>query len=274
MLWWNVKLKKGVPDTMEYSFLFWLLGTLSAICVGLGKGGLPVVALLSVPVLSLVMPTIAAASLLLPVYIVSDMFALYAYRRVFEKEVLKIGMIGMTIGIFVGWMTAHLVIDWMVTLFIGSIGFCFALMLLSNPRLKGKNSVSISHKKGYFWCSVAGFTSFISHNGGPPWQIFTLPLGLSKPVFVGTSVIAFSYCNLVKLIPYYFLGQINLDSLRITLFLAVPASIAVFVGYRVIKYIPEQLFFKIISYALLLVSIKLIWDGIIASWEGYSSILS
>ena len=73
---------------MQYDLLFWLLAVLAAIFVGLGKGGLPVVAVLGVPTLSLVMPTIAAASLLLPVYIVSDIFALYAYRRDYEKEVL------------------------------------------------------------------------------------------------------------------------------------------------------------------------------------------
>ncbi len=255
---------------MEYSFLFWALATLSAIFVGLGKGGLPVVAMLSVPVLSLVMPTISAASLLLPVYIVSDMFALFAYRRSFDKEVLKISLIGMTVGVLAGWMTAHVVIDWMITFFIGVVGFSFAFVLLFSGSFDGKRPSSMNEKRGYFWCILAGFTSFISHNGGPPWQIFTLPLGLSKSVFIGTSVIAFSYCNLIKLVPYYFLGQINLDSLKITLFLALPASVAVFAGVKAIKYIPEKLFFNIISYALLLVSIKLIWDGMYEGWTDYS----
>ena len=197
---------------MEYDLLFWFLATLSAIFVGLGKGGLPIVAMLAVPLLSLVMPTIAAASLLLPVYIVSDFFALRAYRRDFDKNILKIGMIGMTIGITFGWMTAHVVVDWMVTLFIGAIGVSFAINLLIKKKIEQKAFIPVNYKRGYFWSSVAGFTSFISHSGGPPWQIFTLPLGLRKTVFVGTSVIAFSYCNAIKLVPYYFLGQINIQS--------------------------------------------------------------
>ena len=251
---------------MEVNGLFWVLATFSAIFVGLGKGGLPVIAFLSVPVLSLVMPTITAASLLLPVYIVSDIFALIAYRRNFDKHILTIGMIGMTIGIVLGWMTAHVVIDWMVTLFIGVIGFTFALSLLMKRNFEQKNLNYENRKRGYFWCTVAGFTSFISHNGGPPWQIFTLPLGMSKSVFVGTTVIAFSYCNVIKLIPYYFLGQINLEGLRTTLYLAVPASVAVFLGVKLVKIIPEELFFKIVSYALLIISLKLIWDGLAAGW--------
>jgi hypothetical protein len=41
-----------------------------------------------------------------------------------------------------------------------------------------------------------------------------------------------------------------------------PASIAVFAGVRIVKVIPEPLFFKIVVWALLLISIKLIADGI------------
>ena len=117
-------------SNLEYDLVFWILAVLSSIFVGLGKGGLPVIALLSVPILSLVMPALAAASLLLPVYIISDIFALYAYRRDFDKKVLKIGVIGMTVGVIIGWLTAHIVIDWMVTMFIGIIGLTFSLSLL------------------------------------------------------------------------------------------------------------------------------------------------
>ena len=247
---------------MHYDFLFWLLAVLAAIFVGLGKGGLPVVAVLGVPTLSLVMPTITAASLLLPVYIVSDIFALYAYRRDYEKEVLKVSFVGMTIGVIIGWGTAHLLIEWVVTFLIGLMGSGFAFTLLWKRNESQGSIKSLSYKKGYFWCTIAGFTSFISHNGGPPWQIFTLPLRLSKTVFVGTSVIAFSYCNAIKLIPYYFLGQISIQSLKLAVFLMIPACIAVYSGVLIIKRIPEKLFFKIIAYALLIISIKLIWDGL------------
>ena len=95
---------------------------------------------------------------------------------------------------------------------------------------------------------------------------------LSKSVFVGTSVIAFSYCNAVKLVPYYFLGQINMENLRVTIYLIVPASIAVFFGVKLVRVIPEKLFFKVVSYALLFISLKLIWDGCYSGWTNCASI--
>ncbi len=247
---------------MEYNQIFWILATFSVIFIGLGKGGLPVVALLSVPTLSLIMPTIAAASLLLPIYIVSDFFALFAYRRDFNKDVLKIGILGMTLGVIIGWLTAHIMVEWVVTLCIGLMGVFFSLGLLFKNESRIKDPSTLNHYRGYFWSTITGFTSFISHSGGPPWQIFTLPLGLSKEVFVGTSVLAFTFCNAIKLVPYYFLGQINVDNFWVTIYLAGPASLAVFAGFKLVKIIPEKLFFKIVSYALLLISIKLVWDGL------------
>ena len=246
---------------MENSLIFWCLAVLASVFVGMGKGGLPVIAALAVPSMSLFMSPIAAAGLLLPVYIVSDIFALSAYRRDFDKSVLKIGIIGMTIGVVLGGLTAHIIIDWIVTALIGLISFLFALQQIFNQS-RDKTSHKINNKRGYFWCIVAGFTSFISHTGGPPWQIFVLPIGLKKSIFVGTSVIAFSYCNLIKLIPYIWLGQLNFTSFKMSLLLMVPASLAVFAGVKVVKIIPEPLFFKIIVWALLLISIKLMADGI------------
>ena len=245
------------------TYIYWFLITLAAVFVGMGKGGLPVIATLGVPSLSLIMSPITAAGLLLPVYIVSDIFALSAYRRDFSWPVLKIGMVGMTLGVVIGGLTASYVIEWVVTLLIGLMGFLFALdQLLKKRKSLQKKNAQINSTKGYFWCTIAGFTSFISHTGGPPWQIFTIPLGLAKSVFVGTSVILFSYCNVIKLIPYIWLGQINTSSFKISLVMMIPATIAVYIGVNLVKLIPEATFFKIVTWALFSISIKLIWDGI------------
>ena len=246
---------------MENELIFWFVAIFAAISVGLSKGGLPVVAGLAVPSLSLFMSPIAAAGLLLPVYIVTDVFALLFYRKDFNHNVLKIGIAGMTIGVLIGWITAHLVIEWVVTVFIGLMGSAYAVRQILSELQSTKKVYPLNKKKGMFWCTIAGFTSFISHNGGPPWQIFVLPIGLSKSVYVGTSVIAFSYVNAIKIPPYYFLGQMNFDTLRIAFYLLLPASVAVYLGYRLVKIIPEKLFFTIVSWALLLISLKILWDG-------------
>lgn len=243
--------------------LFWSLAVLAAIVVGMGKGGMPVVGMLSVPILALVMNPVAAAGLLLPVYVVSDMFGLYAYRHAFDRRILAIMVPAMTLGVVLGYLTASVVSEDLVTLLIGLIGVAFALNLLlrSQTTAEPRRAAIVP---GLFWGTITGFTSFVSHSGGPPFQVYTLPLGLRKTVFAGTSTIAFTYVNAIKLIPYYMLGTVNLVSLEKVLVLMPVAAVSVFAGVRLVKWLPEKLFFQLVSWALLLVSIKLIWDG--AAW--------
>lgn len=244
-------------------WLFWTLAVLASVTVGMGKGGLPVVGMLAVPILSLVMSPVVAAGMLLPVYVVSDMFGLYAYRHDFNARVIVIVGIGMTIGVILGWATARTVPEALVTGLVGLIGAVFAInLVLRRGREVPARQADLG--RGVFWGTVTGFTSFVSHSGGPPFQVYVLPLKLSKMAFAGTGTIAFAYVNAIKLIPYWALGQINLHSLRIAALLMVPAAASVFLGVRLVRILPEKLFFQIVTWALLLLSIKLLHDG----WVG------
>lgn len=245
---------------MEGTF-FWVLAVLAAATVGAGKGGLPIVGMLAVPILSLAISPVVAAGMLLPVYVISDVFGLYAYRREFDRRVLVIACIGMTVGVGVGWATASLVSEAAVTLLVGVVGLSFAMNLLVRRRVVVEPQRA-EWSKGLFWTSIAGFTSFVSHSGAPPYQVFTLPLGMRKAVFAGTSTIAFAYVNALKLIPYYFLGQLSAENLWHAAMLMPVAAVSVFAGVWIVRRLPEKLFFQLVTWALLLISVKLLWDGI------------
>jgi len=211
-------------------------------------------------VMALVMNPVVAAGMLLPVYVVSDMFGLYAYRHAFDRRVLAILLPGALAGVALGWATATIVPEAAVTLLVGVIGLVFALnLILRQPVVTEPKRAEVA--PGLFWGVLTGFTSFVSHAGAPPYQVYTLPLGMPKAVFAGTSTIAFAVINLAKLPPYYALGQINLGSLEIAALLSIPAVLAVFAGVKLVKLMPERLFFQLVTWALLLISVKLIWDG-------------
>jgi uncharacterized membrane protein YfcA len=241
---------------------FIALGILAAVLVGLSKGGLPVVGMLAVPILSLRMSPLQAAGLLLPIYVASDLFGLWAYRRDFSARNLKILIPSAVFGIAVGWATASWVSHAWVTLLIGAIGLVFSL---NNVRQRWRKSLpkrEADVPRGLWWGSLTGFTSFISHAGGPPFQVYVLPQQLDKMVFAGTSTILFAVVNAVKLVPYWALGQLSLSHLRITLLLIPPAVLATLAGVRLVRCLPEAVFFRFVNLALLLVSVKLLWDGV------------
>lgn len=239
---------------------FWVAAVVAAALVGMGKGGVPIVGMLGVPVMALVMNPVMAAGMLLPVYVVSDAFGLYAYRHAFDRRVLAIVVPGAIVGIGVGWATASVVPEAAVTLLVGVIGVAFALnLILRKPVVADPRRAEVA--PGLFWGTVTGFTSFVSHAGAPPYQVYTLPLGMAKAVFAGTSTIAFAIINAVKLVPYYALGQLNPGNLKMAAVLAAPAVLAVFAGVGLVRRMPERLFFRLVTWALLLISLKLIWDG-------------
>jgi uncharacterized membrane protein YfcA len=239
---------------------FWALAVLSSILVGLGKGGLPAVGMLSVPVLALAISPITAAGLLLPVYVVSDFFGVIAYRRAFDRRNLMILAPAATLGILIGWATATVVPERAVLALVGLIGLAFSLNLLFRRGPAGPARPA-DLGRGSFWGIITGFTSFVCHAGGPPYQVYVLPQRLEKAVFAGTSTILFAYINAAKLVPYWALGQFSPANLHAAALLMVPASLAVFAGVRLVKVLPQEMFFKLVTWSLLAVSVKLIWDA-------------
>ncbi|MFG6079272.1 sulfite exporter TauE/SafE family protein [Paracoccus litorisediminis] len=236
----------------------WVLGIVAAFAVGLAKGGLAMVGVISVPLMSLVMSPVQAAGILLPVYIASDIGGLIAFRRSFDRRVLATLLPGAVAGIGLGWATAHLVDDSFVGLIIGVIGLVFALNALLRPAHLGLGRAP-DMGRGTFWGLLSGYTSFVSHSGAPPYQVYAQPLRLEPMVFAGTTTIFFAICNAVKLVPYAFLGQLSLHNLSVAAVLMVPGVIGVICGLWIIRRMPSTVFYKFITWALILVSLRLIW---------------
>ena len=238
---------------------FLLLASAAALLVGLSKGGLPSIGMLAVPLLSMVMSPVKAATLLLPIYVVSDMVSVWLYRRQFSMENLQILIPASLIGVLVGWLTAAYTSDSAVTLLIGciGIGFCLNIWLRRVERPAQPADV----KKGIFWGVVAGFTSFISHAGAPPFQVYVLPQRLPKAVFAGTATMVFTVINLGKVLPYQQLNPYSVEDLLTAAWLIPAALVGTVVGAYLTRVIHEKWFFRWVQWALFGISVKLVWDG-------------
>jgi uncharacterized membrane protein YfcA len=236
------------------------LASAGAIFVGLSKGGLPAIGGLAVPMLSLTMSPVKAAALLLPVYVVSDWVGLYLYRRSYSSPNLRILIPGAMAGVAFGWATASLFPENVLKLLIGliGIGFCLNTWLL---RPTDAPATRPDLRCGLFWGTLSGFTSFVSHAGAPPYQIYMLPQRLDKLSFAGTSTILFAIVNAAKIVPYWQLGQFAPGSLRTGLTLLPPAIAGTIAGALLTRIIPDKLFFRVVQAALFAVSLKLAYDG-------------
>ena len=245
----------------EIHFPYVIAACLAALLIGLSKGGLSMLGSLATPVFALVASPVRAAAILLPILVVSDLFALWSYRKEFDRRNLAILIPAGIAGVAIGWATASVVSDRAVGLMIGLIGvaYCLNTWRLRHRRLAPKKA---DVPRGAFWGVVMGFSSFISHTGGPPFQVYVLPQQLPKLVFAGTTTIVFATLNIVKLLPYWALGQFSSSNLGASLWLMPVAIGGAFTGVRLVRILPERIYFVFVQVMLWIVSIKLIVDAI------------
>jgi uncharacterized membrane protein YfcA len=249
---------------MVSNMAFYLAAIPAVALAGLSKGGFGgAMGMLAVPVLALVISPIQAAGIMLPILIVMDGVSLCFYRRLFDRHTLVAMLPASIVGIGVGWLTASYVEEDFVRLLVGIISIVFALNYWFGDRLRARPAAR-NAAKGAFWGSLAGFTSFVSHAGAPPFQMYALPLRLDKQVFVGTSVIFFAVTNAVKLVPYFFLGQFDAANLSTAAVLFPFAALMTLVGIWIVRVIDQSLFYGLSYVFVLVIGIKLSWDGAIS----------
>ena len=240
---------------------FVTIAVIAVLIVGLSKAGLlGSLGMVGVPLLSLIMPARDAAGVMLPVLLAMDAIAVYAYRKEVDWRVLRMMLPGAAVGTIVGWVLWAFVSDAAVLLFVGVITLLFILDALL-PIRKKLEGLPPSKPWGIFWGSFAGFTSFISHTGGPPFQIYVLPQRLPPAIYAGTSAVFFAIVNTSKLIPYFFLGQLNVHNLQLSAMFVPVGIVGVFAGIFLVRRISMKLFYRIAYWLVFLLALKLVWDG-------------
>jgi uncharacterized protein len=249
---------------MSHDVLFWILAGLATFVVGASKGGVPGVGILSVPILSQVIAPSTAAGLLLPLYVISDFYGLWLYRKSYDLWNIQIIVGASLIGIGIGWATAQYNNDNLVKLIVGLIGIWYSIDIYVRSRSKAEVPARAADvPRGIFWGSIVGFTSFVAHAGGIPFQMYVLPQKFDKMTYAGTSTIAFTIINALKLPPYWMMGQMNIASVEKCVYLIPVALFGAWAGFRLTKILRQDVFFKAVEIALILVSLKLIYDALI-----------
>ena len=229
---------------------FYAVAIPAVIFLGLAKGGFSGVATGAKPLLALYLPPLEAAALLLPIVLCQDVISVHAYWREWSSWNLKILLPGALFGLVLGYLFAAHVSDDTIRILIGLTALIFVATTWLRPSQPKPAHRGVA--AGLFWGTVAGFLSFASQGGGPPFQVFTLPQRLSKMTFVGTTAIFFAALNIVKIVPYAMLAQFTVKNVSTSLVLLPLAVFANLVGIWLIKVVPTAQFFRI-TYVLLFV---------------------
>ncbi len=242
--------------------LFYAMAIPSVVLIGLSKGGLTGIGALAVPLMAIVASPLQAAAVLMPILLILDIVAVWTYRKTFDKITLAITIPASVIGIVIGAILVSQVNPNWVRIIIGFIAISFTISYWSTKKETKPRDHSIL--RGTVWGSITGFTSFVTLTGAPPYQMYLLPLRLDQRKYAGTFMIFFWMNNILKIVPFMMLGQMNKSTLTTSAILFPISLVFTFIGIWVVKKLPTKIFYEIIYILLFLVSIKLIYDGFIS----------
>ena len=250
---------------MEFNLHFFSLGIPAIIFGGISKGGFGSGAALAAgAILALVVPPGAALGIVLPLFMLIDAATLKPYWGKWHAPSAKGMVLGAVPGVAIA-AAAYLFLNANVfRVLIGVICLAFVAFQVSQQLGLLKPSL-LPFRRRYAWLAgaVGGFTSFVSHAGGPAAAVFLLSQGLSKLSYQATTVITFWAINWMKFIPYFYLGIFSWDTFKAALYLAPFALFGAYIGIKAHHFIPERVFFAITHVLLVLTGLRLIWVALV-----------
>ena len=193
--------------------LFYALAIPAVLMVGITKAGVGGSNVLGVALMSMAVSVPQAAAILLPIICVADLFGLYVFWKQWDIRNLKIIIPGATAGVIVGALTFRYLDSSVIKLILGLIALWFATAQLLPFKRRGGTKPAVGGLvRGTFWSTICGYTSFVAHAGQVPLSVFLIPQRLDKTVYLGTIAIFYAYLNYFKLLPFWWLGQLNLTN--------------------------------------------------------------
>lgn len=245
---------------------FYAAAVPAVLLFGISKGGFGGgLGVAAVPLMALVISPIQAAAILLPILCVMDLVAVWKFRGKWLWPELRILLPASLLGIVIGTLLFEYMSAAVVKLIVGLVAVAFTFHhWIDQNSAQHQPHKYFPRSYGTIGGSVAGFTSFVAHAGGPPISMYLLRRPLDRTDFAATAILFFAVVNYVKLIPYAWLGQLSADNLATSAALVVLAPIGVLTGAWLHARVSDRFFFLLVHALLFIVGIKLIYDGALA----------
>jgi len=247
---------------MVLDWSFYAVAVPAVILLGLSKGGFSGLGALSMPLVSMVISPVKAAAILLPILIIQDWVSVWAFRRDWDKRNLVILVPSAAIGIFLGWLLAARVSEAMVRFAVGLISVGFVGYMIARARWGEPKPAQPAFAPGLFWGALSGFTSFVSHAGAPPFQVYVMPQRLPPRIFAGTGTMLFAAVNAMKVPAYFALGQFSRENVSAALGLFPLAILSTFAGVWLVRRVDAQRFYTLVYALTFLIGVRLIWEAV------------
>lgn len=225
---------------LELSTTNLILAFIAAFILGVSKAGLKGIAIVIMTIMALVFGSKASTGIVMPLLMIGDLFAIIYYRKhVQKKHLFKLipwMFLGVLIGVFVGKnIPEDIFKKGMAAIILISV----IIMFWWDYR---KSTVVPTHFSfGISMGLSAGFATMIGNLAGAFTNLYFLAMRLPKNSFIGTAAWLYFFVNWFK-VPFHVFSweTINIESLKISLFLIPAELLGLVVGVKIVKLIKDK----------------------------------
>ncbi|MEM1375357.1 MAG: sulfite exporter TauE/SafE family protein [Pseudomonadota bacterium] len=249
---------------ITFDLTFFAFAIPAVIFSGASKGGFGSGAsFASAAILAVIVPPEIALGMMLPLLMLIDVSSFPSYWRKWHWAECRRIIVGSVPGVALGALFFSVAPADLIRFLIGVVALAFVgWQVAKNRGLIPIPQTQLGAGAGLATGAVAGFTSFVSHAGGPPVAVYLLSQKFDKLTYQASTVLIFWAINVMKFVPYAFLGAFTMDTWWAFLILAPVAVLGTWIGVKAHRIVSERAFFAITYTLLVLTGSRLIWMAV------------
>ena len=216
-------------------------------------------ALISTPLLSMVLSP-KEAILLLPIYtIILRLITMYQVRKDFDPQLLKLIMLGWLFGVLPGALVLKFLTIKQLQLFLGCCLLIANFLMLKKYYIPIKNKIAGRVGAG----TLAGFFCACTSVSGPPLVLYFLNEKLGKDYMRANMIWIFGVGNIVSTLVNVFTGNMKAISDWYMVVAMIPVVfLATYAGNKAFKYVDQELFRKMALGIVIFGCIMMLYNGL------------
>ena len=241
---------------------FMAVATIGVCLLGFSKGGFLGLGVMALPLMSLFVPPLQAAAIILPTALAQDALTVWTYRRDWSAWNLKLMLPSMVVGMAAAWLLAASLSSVHIRLAIGLIAALFVLRHWLASRFE-RWTPSPNAATAVFFGALGGVTTMLANAGGPAWQMHLLPQKLEKLPYIGTITMLFAASNLIKIPGFATLGFLTRENMLVGLALVPVAVISNYGGIWLVRRTSSEMFFRIAYVLMFVIAVELMRNSLV-----------
>lgn len=202
-----------------------------------------------------------AIGTLLPLLCAGDAFSLYHYWGKWDRKNMVYLLPGVVVGVVIGVQLIGRFSPRELNITIGLLAISFVVFQFAKAAIfRAEGAFAPNHRVGIPCGIGAGVTSTFAHGAGPVVSLFLIPQQMPKEIYVGTTVLIFSWINWIKMPFFIANGMVTRETLLTGLAYLPLIPVGVWAGIWLNRKVSEKLFLRLVYAFTFVTGLQLIFN--------------